>query len=170
MKVLHNEKGLSLVEVVASLFIFSIALLFLSNFLVRSFEISGNQDNRQVAMNLARQTVEEWESGNGWIPSSNEQKEIAERYKSDTPLYLSYSLLSELIPSVPKGNEKDPRGIKLSPITINERTYNTFVDLGSVGTPNPLIRIEVKVFANDVELARLETLMPNPDIGQEIGP
>lgn len=28
MKVLHNEKGLSLVEVVASLFIFSIALLF----------------------------------------------------------------------------------------------------------------------------------------------
>lgn len=76
---------------------------------MRSFEISGNQDNRQVAMNLARQTVEEWESGNGWIPSSNEQKEIAERYKSDTPLYLSYSLLSELIPSVPKGNEKRPQ-------------------------------------------------------------
>jgi type II secretory pathway pseudopilin PulG len=60
MKYLLNERGLSLIEVVASLVILTMALLLLSSFLVRSFELSGEEDLKTVAMNIARQTAEEW--------------------------------------------------------------------------------------------------------------
>ncbi|MGF9824747.1 hypothetical protein ABE430_00070 [Brevibacillus agri] len=169
MKVLDNEKGLSLVEVVASLLIFSITLLFLSHFLVRSFEISGNQDSRQVAMNLARQTVEEWRAGNGVIPADQQQGiSLADQYLGKPlPFHLLASICSNEAPNWPN----DFKGIKLADMTINDRVYQTYVLPRFITTEQTasqsLIRVVVTVFSNDVKVAELETLIANPEIGQE---
>ncbi|MGN7470659.1 type IV pilus modification PilV family protein [Brevibacillus sp. SAFN-007a] len=169
MKVLDNEKGLSLVEVVASLLIFSIALLFLSHFLVRSFEISGNQDNRQVAMNLARQTVEEWRGGNGMIPADQEQEILLEDRYLGKPL--SFPLLAGICSSAAPQWPNDFKGIKLADLTINDRVYQTYVLPRFVTTEETasqsLIRIVVRVFSHDAKVAELEALIANPERGQE---
>ncbi|MFD2369061.1 prepilin-type N-terminal cleavage/methylation domain-containing protein [Brevibacillus sp. GCM10020057] len=169
MKALANEKGLSLIEVVASLLILSVALMFLSQFLVRSFAISGNQDNRQVALNLARQTMEEWKTGNGIIPKDVDQEDVTlEEDFLEKPL--SYQLLSDICTSTNQLS-KDANGIRLADLSINDRTYQTYVLPQTIRPDsmkdNPLIRIVVKVFSNDAKDAELETLVPNPAVGQE---
>lgn len=169
MKELENEKGLSLIEVVASLLILSVALMFLSQFLVKSFEISGSQDHRQVALNLARQTMEEWKTGKGIIPDDVEQTDVT--LKEDVlEKPLSYQLLSDICTMTNKLSG-DSKGIRLADLTINDRTYQTYVLPQTIHPDslkdNPLIRIVVKVFANETKDAELETLVPNPAVGQE---
>jgi prepilin-type N-terminal cleavage/methylation domain-containing protein len=63
MRFLSNERGFTLIEVVASIVIISMALLLLSNFIVRSYVESGVQDNQLIARNIARQIIEDWNSG-----------------------------------------------------------------------------------------------------------
>lgn len=159
MKELDNEKGLTLVEVVASILIFSFALLLLSHFLVRSFEISGQQDNRQVAMNLARQTIEAWKSGNGRIDDSLTFRETAalQSYQNERLDYEDLNLLIE---------DGHTRFI-WAPVTINGRAYDTEVQLSRLEPidDNPLLHIRVTIRSGGTELARLETLMPNPAFG-----
>ncbi|BAU26982.1 prepilin-type N-terminal cleavage/methylation domain-containing protein [Aneurinibacillus soli] len=66
----QKEKGFTLIEVVAALVIFSIAILLFSNFFVKGYSLSKKQDNRMIALNLARQTAEEWKSEAGMVTSS----------------------------------------------------------------------------------------------------
>ncbi len=164
MKVLDNEKGLTLVEVIASLLIFSLALLLLSNYLVRNYEITGNQTIRQVGMNLARQTIEEWKNGKGRIDDSitfdTMSSQLKTTYENNL---LDYSDLVGLI-------DKNHGRFEWNPIRINDRNYDTEVQISKIAsdptdTSNPLILIRVVVSSGGAEMARLETLMPDPAFG-----
>jgi prepilin-type N-terminal cleavage/methylation domain-containing protein len=111
MDVVSQEKGFTLIEVIASIVIFSVALLLLSSFFTNSFILSKKQDTQMIAMNLARQTAEQWKSG------QVDQKDIAGVTidKGDLPSaeVLNYEELSKI-----KGST-----ITLPPSTINGRTY-----------------------------------------------
>ncbi|WP_139490262.1 prepilin-type N-terminal cleavage/methylation domain-containing protein [Brevibacillus dissolubilis] len=142
---IHNQKGLSLLEVVAALLILSIALLIMSHFLIRSFEQSSGQDEQQIAMNLARQTAEQW--------------------KQDTDAYRQ--LQKELASST------SSHDITLADVTINERTYRQTVTIqrfatANTGTENnPMILLTVTIHSDaNQELARLSTAVANPEIAR----
>ncbi|MGC5326600.1 type IV pilus modification PilV family protein [Brevibacillus sp. SYSU BS000544] len=171
MNYIQNEKGLTLVEIVASLVILSLALLMMSNFLVRSFEISGDQDNRLVAMNIARQVAEQWKSGNGSYPADS--KFVTRDFSSDSDITnmankeLEYEHLETLARKILASSNPD-YSIPLSEITVNERNYNPFINLtlfpedpadpteiNPLGH-NPIVIVTVHI--NDTQGATLATL------------
>ncbi len=183
MKYIRNERGLTLVEVIASLVILSIALLLLSNFLVRSFELSSDQDSRMVAMNLARQVAEEWRSGNGTIKNSSivtatgfsGDSDIVSLSTKDGLLFADIKLLCEKI-SVSSTPDYE---IALPAVEVNERIYQPKVSLSfypsssvaasdpaSTLVSDPMILIIVRVNDNNNRiLATLETSVNNPRRG-----
>jgi prepilin-type N-terminal cleavage/methylation domain-containing protein len=173
MKELRNERGLSLIEVLASLFILSMALLFLSNFLVRSYELSGDEDVRAVAMNIARLTAEQWKNGQGTIDgdASNDSLPSGVNRSDYAGKTLDFALLAQLTDDLGgapvTGAEYD--------VVVNGKTYRPQVFLeyfpNDPGLPPEknrlLILITVKVTLNkDARvLAALQTAVANPARG-----
>lgn len=142
MKFLRNERGLTLVEVIASIVILSISLLLFGSFFTRNYTISKAQDNRMLAMNLARQTADEWKSGN-ISPSEWEG-------------------VSDVVPGTFNSS---------IPIHMNGRSYIQTVEVSDIGKQDPqkqfaegimfLITVTVKEQNNpSAILARLSTGIP----------
>jgi prepilin-type N-terminal cleavage/methylation domain-containing protein len=55
---LSSDKGFSLIEVLVSLSILSISVIFISNFFIQANEISAGNNRKLVAANLARMTLD----------------------------------------------------------------------------------------------------------------
>jgi|GEM_PF-2546158 len=184
MKVLCNERGFSLIEVLASVVIFSTVLLLLANFLIQSYEVSGNEDAKVVAMNLARQTAEQWKNGAGTVPADATLSYYKEEFSPDTkqivkseqttptsPLDITKEMSYENLHAPFKNGGVNKILISLpasSHLTINERTYSQTVELRPFGTAsNPLILITVTAAPVDKpsELALFDTALANPNKG-----
>jgi type II secretory pathway pseudopilin PulG len=167
MKELRNERGLSLIEVVASLFILSMALLLMSNFLVRSYELSGDEDLKAVAMNIARLTAEHWKNGQGTIDgdASNDALPSGVNRSDYAGKTLDFGLLAKLTDDLGgapvTGAEYD--------VVVNGRTYRpqVFLEFYPNDQNRLLILITVKVTLNkDARvLAALQTAVANPARG-----
>lgn len=125
MSFFKSERGLTLVEVVASMIILSISLLLFGSFFTRNYTISKSQDNRMIAMNLARQTAEEWKSGTVLFHSTEMTLQNREAITDNTPL--DYSTLNSLTRS-------GKLVIELKqPIVLNGRSYIQTVEVEDIG-------------------------------------
>ncbi|ERI11296.1 type IV pilus modification PilV family protein [Aneurinibacillus aneurinilyticus] len=154
MRILSNEKGFTLIEVIAAIIIFSVSLLLFNSYFVNSFSNSKKQDTQMVAMNIARQVAEQWKNSEGTLPSSEFPEEK-----------LNYERLKELIL---KGEEDHI----LSSTSINGAVYEPKVTLKKMpagSDNNPLILITVCVSLKNektaIPLAILHTAIANPKKG-----
>ncbi|MFT9849853.1 type IV pilus modification PilV family protein [Aneurinibacillus sp. REN35] len=137
MGILKEEKGLTLVEVVASIVILSISLLLFGSFFTQNYTLSKSQDNRMIAMNLARQTAEEWKSGTLEFTSTKMEVQggavIADHSR------LNYQTLAPLVSST-------PLTINLTePQTLNGRSYIQSIEISDAGENDPENKIENNV-------------------------
>ena len=135
-----KEKGFTLIEVVAALLILSMAVLLFSNFFVRGYGLSKNQDNQMIAMNLARQVAEEWKSGNGRV--SADGNTISGRYSVTTSQIFTYDELKKF------KNETIPLNTN-SPIVINGRSYVQEVHVADLSSENPDLVLLLTVIVRD---------------------
>lgn len=119
----RNEKGMTLIEVLASIVILSIALLMLSNLLVRSMELSGKEDSKLVAMNLARQLAESWRSGNGDLTAATLPADLLSRYSTAK---LNFQRLAGLTQDL---HDEGVNEVRLPAVQVNGRTYHRSVSL-----------------------------------------
>jgi prepilin-type N-terminal cleavage/methylation domain-containing protein len=112
MDVISQEKGFTLIEVIASIVIFSVALLLLSSFFTNSFILSKKQDTQMIAMNLARQTAEQWKSGQGGTEGAvlDTGELLTETLNNEETIYEALSKLQGHTITLPSS-------------TINGRTY-----------------------------------------------
>jgi prepilin-type N-terminal cleavage/methylation domain-containing protein len=159
MNTLSNEKGFTLIEVIASIVIFSVALLLLSSFFTNSFILSKKQDTQMIAMNLARQTAEQWKSGQ--VDPEGIAEAIIDKGDLPSAEVLNYEELSKI-----KGST-----ITLPPSTINGRTYLQKIQIQDF-KPNPegeglLLLLTVTVTEqggnSNRPLAVLHTAIANPN-------
>ncbi|GEN33023.1 type IV pilus modification PilV family protein [Aneurinibacillus danicus] len=134
MSFFKSERGLTLVEVVASMIILSISLLLFGSFFTRNYTISKSQDNRMIAMNLARQTAEEWKSGTVLFHSTEMTLQNREAITDNTPL--DYETLNSLTRS-------GKLVIELKqPIVLNGRSYIQTVEVEDIGKNDPQNKLE----------------------------
>ncbi|WP_052947370.1 type IV pilus modification PilV family protein [Aneurinibacillus tyrosinisolvens] len=170
MRFLSNERGFTLIEVVASIVIISMALLLLSNFIVRSYVESGVQDNQLISQTLARQVVEDWKSGQYY---KNEDYESiighSEIDHSETHLLDENNASSYLdFASFMKDNAlKVPITFQLQPLAVNGRTYTRTIIIeklqGNYSEKTTASTGNVQFFnsPNDEFLVRVRVSSPN---------
>jgi len=162
----RNEKGMTLIEVLASIVILSIALLMLSNLLIRSLELSGKEDGKLVAMNLARQLAEAWRSGNGDLAAAVLPDQLRSAYSSEK---LTFHALVELTKNLQAEGLKE---ITFPDIEVNERTYQPRISLSFLDEEayhlksETMILITVRITSPEgQELAMLQTAAADPGKG-----
>ncbi|EMT50264.1 MULTISPECIES: type IV pilus modification PilV family protein [Brevibacillus] len=161
----RNENGMTLIEVLASIVILSIAFLLLSNFLVRGLELSGKEDSKLVAMNLARQLAESWRSGNGDLKTAALPDDSLRDYASDKLTYPKLAALTDHL----KNKE-----ISFPDVEVNERIYQPKLSLSFLDKHNggyrlddqTMILITVRVTSPEgQQLAMLQTAVADPRTG-----
>ncbi|USG64674.1 prepilin-type N-terminal cleavage/methylation domain-containing protein [Brevibacillus ruminantium] len=162
----RNEKGMTLIEVLASIVILSIALLLLSNFLVRGLELSGKEDSKLVAMNLARQLAEAWRSGNGDLTSATMPIDLPSALSANKLTYPQLAQLTEYL------KDYDVKEISFPAVEVNERHYQQKLSLSFLDDAaydlqeKTMILITVRVTSPEgKELALLQSAMANPEKG-----
>lgn len=150
----QKEKGFTLIEVVAALVIFSIAILLFSNFFVKGYSLSKKQDSRMIALNLARQTAEEWKSDAGIVTTSTTINGVT----LEAGIPVTYDQMKQLKGQIIPLNQGNP-------LIINGRNYSQEVAISALDpdTDHQLLLLTITVrdanHPNDV-LAVLHTGVP----------
>jgi prepilin-type N-terminal cleavage/methylation domain-containing protein len=150
-----NEKGFTLLEVLAAIAIFSVALLLFNAYFVNSFSSAKRQDSQLVAMNIARQIAEQWRTGQGEITIGGET------------IHSSYNEIAAKETEVLVDTDSD--GVNdehaLSDIILNGITYSPTITIEKL---DPLYTVKVTVRKKgDISiLATLHTAIANPKKGE----
>ena len=87
MNILRNSRGFTLLEVLVSIIILSISLLVFNTFFVNNITQNSRQENKQIAVNIARQKIAE----------VKDPKIIGEDLKLDEIVYLETSKINNLV-------------------------------------------------------------------------
>ncbi|WP_027414878.1 type II secretion system protein [Aneurinibacillus terranovensis] len=176
MRGFPDEKGFTLIEVLLSIVIFSISLLLFSTFFINNINQSSKQDAQLIAMNLARQTAEQWKNGDGNVTNPTETDGSAIHVTGvDLSQPFTYDVLNALISSGTGSGDSQVKTLAL-PIgqPINGRIYRQSVTLRALSVSDPdggspkkaMVLITVTVTdENNQELATLTTAMANPARG-----
>ncbi|MED0671970.1 type II secretion system protein [Aneurinibacillus aneurinilyticus] len=149
MRILSNEKGFTLIEVIAAIIIFSVSLLLFNVYFVNGFSNIKRQDSQLVAMNIARQFAEQWKAGNGTLIDKDGTTLLATS---------SYKKIAE------KESEILGESFLLSNVTLNGITYEPTIVINKL-EPLYTIQITVKQAGGDSILATLHTAIANPKKG-----
>jgi prepilin-type N-terminal cleavage/methylation domain-containing protein len=155
MRALVNNKGFTLIEVLAAIVIFSVTLLIFNAYIVNSFSSNKSQNTNQVAINIAREIAEQWKSGNGRVPGSTASTpDIGPMTYQEIKNTYGASL-----------DSVQGATVALHPIQINHTTYTPFVTLKNLG-PIISITVTVKSSQDNRILATLYTGIANPKKGE----
>lgn len=148
MRILSNEKGFTLIEVIAAIIIFSVSLLLFNVYFVNSFSNIKRQDSQLIAMNIARQFAEQWKAGNGTLIESGTTLLATSNYKEIAA----------------KEIEILNKSFSLSNVTLNGITYEPTIVINKL-EPLYTIQVTVKQEGGDSILATLHTAIANPKKG-----
>lgn len=148
MRILSNEKGFTLIEVIAAIIIFSVSLLLFNVYFVNSFSNIKRQDSQLVAMNIARQFTEQWKAGNGTLIESGTTLLATSSYKEIAA----------------KETEILNKPFSLSNVSLNGITYEPVIVISKL-EPLYTIQVTVKQEGADSILATLHTAIANPRKG-----
>ncbi|AMA72109.1 MULTISPECIES: prepilin-type N-terminal cleavage/methylation domain-containing protein [Aneurinibacillus] len=155
MERFSDEKGITLLEVLAAIVIFSICLLLFNVYFVNSFSTVKRQDSQLVAMNIARQVAEQWKTGNGSLELGTDT--LRSTYK-DIHAH--------------KNDWLDDKGMpverQLSTVTLNGITYQPSITIEPFEENDQLyiIKVTIKKQNDDKVLATLHTAIANPQKGE----